>query len=142
MLLGTCLEISLHHAFLCKGWIISCIINATRQYSADLIQGGLEVPCCLIFQGSPQDLDKMKKMLQDVPKGQLKELEVEEEEQTKELAKKQAPVQKQFEPDQRNTRKHCVLEQPNIQTLKIPVMKNSKDRAKCGRITTARVQEI
>ena len=42
-------------------------------------------------------------MLQDAPKGQLKELEVEEEEQTKELAKKQAPVQKQLEPDQRNT---------------------------------------
>ena len=102
------------HLFLHKGGIISCVINGARRYSADLIQGGLEVPCCLVFQGSPQDLHKMKKMLQDAPKGQMKELEVEEE-QTKQFAKEQAPVQKQLEPDQRNTRKHCVSGEPNIQ---------------------------
>ena len=39
-------------------------------------------------------------MLQDEPKGQLQELEVEEEEQTKKLAKEQAPVQKHLEQDQ------------------------------------------
>ena len=102
------------HLFLRKGGIISCVINGARRYSADLIQGGLEVPCRLVFQGSPQDLHKMKKMLQDAPKGQMKELEVEEE-QTKQFAKEQAPVQKQLEPDQQNTRKHCVSGEPNIQ---------------------------
>ena len=73
-----------------KGGIVSCVINGARRHSADLIQGGLEVPCHLVFQDSPQGQDKMK-MLQDAPKGQLKKLEVEQEEQTKELAKEQAP---------------------------------------------------
>ena len=34
------------HLFLCKGGIISCVVNGARQYSADLIQDTLEVPCC------------------------------------------------------------------------------------------------
>ena len=101
------------HLFLRKGGTISCVINGARRYSADLVQGGLEVPCRLIFQGSPRDVDKMKKMLQDAPKGQLKQPEIEQEEQKKE----QTPVQKQLEADQENTRKHCVLEQPNLQNI-------------------------
>ena len=32
------------HLFLRKGGIILCIVNGDRRYSADLIQGGLEVP--------------------------------------------------------------------------------------------------
>ena len=63
-------------------------------------------------------------MPQDVLKGQLKQPEIDQEEQT--------PVQKQLElADQQNTRKHWVLEQPNVQnTEKSSAMKNSKDRSK------------
>ena len=80
------------HLFLHKGGIISCVVNGARRYPTDLVQGGLEVPGHLIFQGSPRDVDKMKKMLQEQP-------EVGQEEQKKE----QTPVQKQLEPDQQNT---------------------------------------
>ena len=57
------------------------------------------------------------KMLQKQP-------EIDQEEQT--------PVQKWLEPaDQQNTRKHCVLEQPNVpNTEKSPAMKTRKDRIK------------
>ena len=66
----------------------------------------------------------MKNALQDAPKEQIKQPEIDQEKQT--------PVQKQLEPaDQQNTRKHGVLEQPNLQnTEKSLVMKNSKDRIK------------
>ena len=36
-------------------------------YSADLPQGGLEVPCKLKFQGSPLSINKVKKLLPDAP---------------------------------------------------------------------------
>ena len=35
---------------------ITCIITGTRRYSRDLVQGGLEVPCTLIFKGEPSKL--------------------------------------------------------------------------------------
>ena len=96
------------HLFLRKGGSILCTVTGVRQFSADLVQGGLEIPCRLVFQGSSQDVDKMKNVLQDAPKEQLKQPEIDQEEQT--------PVQKQLEPaDQQNTRKRCVLEQPNVQ---------------------------
>ena len=37
--------------FLKKGGIISCIVIGPRQYSRDLDQGGLDVPCKLVFSG-------------------------------------------------------------------------------------------
>ena len=74
------------HLFLRKGGIKSCVVNGARRYSIDLVQGGLEVPCHLVFQGSPRDVDNMKKMLQDVP---LKQPEVEWEQKNE-----HTPVQK------------------------------------------------
>ena len=35
--------------FIRRGGTIRCIVNGNRRYSADLIQGGLEIPCLLIF---------------------------------------------------------------------------------------------
>ena len=35
--------------FIRRGGTIKCIVNGSRRYSADLIQGGLEIPCLLIF---------------------------------------------------------------------------------------------
>ena len=37
-------------SFLRSG-LITCTITGTRRYSRDLVQGGLEVPCTLIFKG-------------------------------------------------------------------------------------------
>lgn len=48
--------------FLRKGGTIQCIITAARRYSADLPQGGLEVPCTLRFRGEVKDLKNLKKL--------------------------------------------------------------------------------
>ena len=49
--------------FLRKGGIISCRINGTRRYSRDLVQGGLEVPCMLVFKAEDNSLiGKVRKL--------------------------------------------------------------------------------
>ena len=70
------------HLFLRKGGNISCVVNGARRFLADLVQGGLEIPCLLVFQGSTQDIDKIRQMLQDAPKELQKALEVKQEVQT------------------------------------------------------------
>ena len=44
---------------------MECTITGARCYSADLPQGGLEVPCELRFKGNAQDVAKRKKLLKD-----------------------------------------------------------------------------
>ena len=46
-----------------KGGQITCVITASRRYSPDLTQGGLEVPCSLKFQGKQEELQKIKKLI-------------------------------------------------------------------------------
>jgi hypothetical protein len=41
--------------FLRRGGEISCIVTGTRRYSSDLEQGGLEIPCTLIFKDDKID---------------------------------------------------------------------------------------
>ena len=36
--------------FIRRGGFIVCVVTGLRQYSADLPQGGLEVPCCYTFK--------------------------------------------------------------------------------------------
>ena len=48
--------------FLRKG-SIGCVITGGRRFSADLPQGGLEVPCTLLFRGEPKDIAKMRKLI-------------------------------------------------------------------------------
>ena len=48
--------------FLRSGSVVRCLVTGARTYSADLPQGGLEVPCTLIFDG--KGLNKLKKLLQ------------------------------------------------------------------------------
>ena len=43
--------------FLRRGGIIHCVVSGNRQYSRDLHQGGLEVPCKLYFVGNGQELE-------------------------------------------------------------------------------------
>ena len=41
---------------------ITCIMTGTRRYSRDLVQGGLKIPCTLIFKGEPSRIGKVKGM--------------------------------------------------------------------------------
>ena len=44
-----------------------CIVTGPRQYSTDLPQGGLEIPCSYIFRTNNQaESDKTRKVLQTV----------------------------------------------------------------------------
>ena len=101
------------HLFLRRGGNIACVVNGARRFSADLIQGGLEVPCRLTFQGSSRDVDKIRKMLQDAPKEQPKQPEVKQEVQES----KRTTVKEQPEPEQRSVMEQpgCMLKQPNLQ---------------------------
>ena len=48
-------------AFLRRGGVITCTITGVRQYSSDLLQGGLEIPCRLTFSGSTKEVGKIQK---------------------------------------------------------------------------------
>ena len=37
-----------------------CVITGTRRYSADLLQGGREIPCSLHFEGKPKEINKVQ----------------------------------------------------------------------------------
>ena len=50
-----------------KGGNILCTITGRRQYSVDLPQGGLEIPCKLTFKGDRKSVDKVKQLLHKVP---------------------------------------------------------------------------
>ena len=49
--------------FLRRGNFISRRITGHRRYSVDLLQGGLEVPCTLRFEGEVKDVAKLKKFM-------------------------------------------------------------------------------
>ena len=54
--------------FLRKGGTITCTVNGERRYSWDLTQGGLEIPCALIFESDNDSLiSKVQKMLDHFP---------------------------------------------------------------------------
>ncbi len=46
-----------------RGGIITCIVTGTRRYSSDLEQGGLEIPCVLIFKATTIEMKKLKTLL-------------------------------------------------------------------------------
>ena len=51
--------------FIHRGGTIVCVVNEARQYSSDLLQGGLEVPCILTFQASNgKEGKKAKKLIE------------------------------------------------------------------------------
>ena len=51
-------------SFICRGGLILCRVSGSRRYSADLPQGGLEVPCVLTFRTSnAKDVEKAKKLI-------------------------------------------------------------------------------
>jgi hypothetical protein len=48
-----------------KGGSLCCKVTGTRQYSQDLPQGGLEIPCQLIFCGDTGVIIKVQKLLEE-----------------------------------------------------------------------------
>lgn len=48
--------------FIRRGGSITCTVTGHRRYSADLPQGGLEVPCLLLFKATPKEITKLKKI--------------------------------------------------------------------------------
>lgn len=50
--------------FIRRGGTILCRIRGTQQYSRDLPQGGLEIPCTLLFNGSSNELKKLWRLTQ------------------------------------------------------------------------------
>ena len=49
--------------YLRRGGSIICRVTGSRRYSEDLIQGGLEIPCVLIFEGGATLTTKAKKLV-------------------------------------------------------------------------------
>ena len=48
--------------FIRRGGNIQCTVTGAKRYSADLPQGGLEVPCLLLLKASPKEVKKLKKL--------------------------------------------------------------------------------
>ena len=55
------------YLFLRRSGTISCEVTDRRRYSADLPQGGLEIPCKLIFVGVAKDISKVQKLERSAP---------------------------------------------------------------------------
>ena len=55
--------------FIQRGGILHCIItDSRRQYSSDLVQGGLQIPCKLEFKCDDKALMlKIKRLIQSIP---------------------------------------------------------------------------
>ena len=49
--------------FVRMGGSISCKVTGPKRYSANLLQGGLEIPCRLILSASRELIDKAKKFV-------------------------------------------------------------------------------
>ena len=49
--------------FLQTDGTINCTVIRNRQYSRDLVQGGLEVPCELKFTSDDKHIDKVDKLI-------------------------------------------------------------------------------
>ena len=49
--------------FVRRGGTITCKVTAPRKYSADLVEGGLEIPCEVVLRGIAEDIKKVKRLL-------------------------------------------------------------------------------
>ena len=49
--------------YICQGGSIICRVTGSRRYSEGLLQGELEIPCVLIFEGGATLTTKAKKLL-------------------------------------------------------------------------------
>ena len=51
--------------FIRKGGSILCLTTGSRRFSSDLRQGGLEIPCILVFRGNAKYTAKANKLIED-----------------------------------------------------------------------------
>ena len=49
--------------FIRRGGAIHCRVTGRRKYSTDLPQGGVEIPCLLLFEGEAKEIKKLVKLL-------------------------------------------------------------------------------
>ena len=49
--------------FLRRGGSITCSVTGRKRYSTDLTQGGLEIPCLLLFKAGVKEIGKLNKLL-------------------------------------------------------------------------------
>ena len=64
---------AVYNLFLRRNSTLRCQVTGTRHYSVDLPQGGLEIPCRLIFSGHASLIAKVQKLLQEaITSGMLK----------------------------------------------------------------------
>ena len=52
--------------FLCRGGRITCSVTGQRRRSEDLPQGGLEIPCSLVFEGSGDLEEKARHRIKEI----------------------------------------------------------------------------
>ena len=50
--------------FIRRRGTIECIVTDTRRYSSDLPQGGLGIPCTLLFSGEKREITKLNSYMQ------------------------------------------------------------------------------
>ena len=48
--------------FIDKVGDITCVVTDNRRYLSDLVQGGLEISCSIIFRGKKKLISKIKKL--------------------------------------------------------------------------------
>ena len=56
-------HLKIYSLFLLRNGTIDCIVIGSRRYSAGPLQGGLEVPCELLFNGKHEEIKKLKHLL-------------------------------------------------------------------------------
>ena len=52
--------------FLKRGGTIRCTVTGGRIFSADLPQGGLEIPCTVVFVGQRKEVQKLKRVIKHI----------------------------------------------------------------------------
>ena len=52
--------------FIQRGGTITCQVIGSKQYSLDLPQGGLEIPCVLTFSGEQREVLKVQKLVEEI----------------------------------------------------------------------------
>ena len=90
--------------FLRRNGTISCKVTGTRCKSSDLPQGGLEIPCKLIFAGASRDISKVQKLITVAQSSILemtckKDNDAEPEKKEGKSSRKEQPEKKQAEID-------------------------------------------
>ena len=89
---------------LSRSGTISCKVTSTRRKSSDLPEGGLEIPCKLIFAGASRDISKVQKLITVAQSSILemtckKDNDAEPEKKEGKSSRKEQPEKKQVKID-------------------------------------------